>query len=173
MGFVEGTAVTTNLRELVRLRREEFKNWAENPPGERFETRGIVYVGHTFKREAKTGDAQSDGEERKGIGCCPGVVRGRARVILDPRHAEIEPGEILVAPRTDPGWIMLFPSAAGLLVEHGSLLSHSAIVAREMGIPGVVSISGLTAWLQTGDLVELNGSTGRVTRLEAEEKTDA
>lgn len=163
LGFVEGTTVTTNLKDLARLRREEFAGWSEDPPAERFETRGVVYVGNPFQR--KTGAAKPQGEERKGIGCCPGVVRGTARVILDPRHAVIEPGEILVAPRTDPGWIMLFPSAAGLLVEHGSLLSHSAIVAREMGIPAVVSLDGLTAWLRNGDHVELDGSTGRVTRL--------
>jgi pyruvate,water dikinase len=83
-------------------------------------------------------------------------------VILDPRAAAIEAGEILVAPRTDPGWIMLFPAAAGLLVEHGSLLSHSAIVAREMGIPAIVSIAGVTAWVQTGDWLEMDGATGVV-----------
>ena len=171
MGFVEGTAVTTNLKALARLRKEEFAAFQENPPSGRFETRGMVYVGHDFQAAGK--DETVEGEERKGIGCCPGVVRGRARVILDPRNAEIEPGEILVAPRTDPGWIMLFPSAAGLLVEHGSLLSHSAIVAREMGIPAVVSIPNLTSWLKTGDQVELDGSTGRVTRLEEKEPVHA
>jgi pyruvate,water dikinase len=57
---------------------------------------------------------------------------------------------------------MLFPAATGLLVEYGSLLSHSAIVARELGLPAVVSISGLTSWLKTGDWVELDGSTGLV-----------
>ena len=60
---------------------------------------------------------------------------------------------------------MLFPSAAGVLVERGSLLSHSAIVAREMGIPAVVSLTGVTSWLHDGDLVELDGSTGIVVRL--------
>jgi phosphohistidine swiveling domain-containing protein len=164
LGFVEGTAVTLNLRNLVRLRREEFAEFEKSFPAGRFETRGVVYVGHDFQAAKKTRADAVGGEERKGVGCCPGIVQGRARVILDPRHAEILPGEILVAPRTDPGWIMLFPSAAGLLVEHGSLLSHSAIVAREMGIPAVVSVDGLTLWLKTGDLIELDGSTGRVTR---------
>lgn len=168
MGFVEGTAVTLNLRELVKLRREEFAGYEMKPPSGRFETKGVVYVGHDFQAKTNSATASAGGDERKGIGCCPGIVQGRARVILDPRHAEILPGEILVAPRTDPGWIMLFPSAAGLLVEHGSLLSHSAIVAREMGIPAVVSVDGLTSWLRTGDLVELDGSTGRITRREAE-----
>ncbi len=173
MGFVEGTAITTNLKDLARLRREEFARWAEDFPAGRFETRGVVYAGNTFQPKTPANPSAPPGEERKGIGCCPGIVRGKARVILDPRQAVIEPGEILVAPRTDPGWIMLFPSAAGLLVEHGSLLSHSAIVAREMGIPAVVSIEALTAWLRTGDSVELDGSTGRVTRLQPEENAHA
>jgi pyruvate,water dikinase len=169
LGFVEGTAVTTDLKSLAKLRREEFAEFGDNPPAGRFETRGLVYVGHGFEGKKAMDSEIPSGEESKGLGCCPGIVRARVRVILDPRDARIHPGEILVAPRTDPGWIMLFPSASGLLVEHGSLLSHSAIVAREMGIPAVVSIAGLTSWLQTGDLVELDGSTGRVTRLQPEE----
>src|SRR5205807_9107242 len=106
------------------------------PPSDRFETRGIVDHGNTYQAAPKpsAGDAA---EQMSGIGCCPGVVRGRARVVRDPRNAVIHAGEILVAERTDPGWIMLFPSAAGLLVEYGSLLSHSAIVAREVGLPAV------------------------------------
>ena len=104
-----------------------------------------------------------------GLGCCPGVVRGTVRVITDPRGATIRQGEILVAERTDPGWIMLFPACSGLLVERGSLLSHSAIVAREMGIPAVVSISGITRWLTTGDLVEMDGASGVVRKLDREE----
>jgi pyruvate,water dikinase len=74
-------------------------------------------------------------------------------------------GEILVAERTDPGWVMIFPAAAGLLVERGSLLSHSAIVARELGLPTIVSICGLTRWLADGDWVEMDGSSGLVTKI--------
>jgi pyruvate,water dikinase len=61
---------------------------------------------------------------------------------------------------------MLFPSASGLLVERGSLLSHSAIVAREMGIPAIVSVAGVTHWLKDGDWVELDGASGVVRRLD-------
>ena len=87
------------------------------------------------------------------------------RVVTDPRNAELKSGSILVAERTDPGWILLFPLAAGLLVEHGSLLSHSAIVAREMGIPAIVSIPGVTRWLSDDDCVELDGAAGIVRRI--------
>ncbi|MGH7944107.1 MAG: PEP/pyruvate-binding domain-containing protein, partial [Opitutaceae bacterium] len=164
LGFVEGTIVTTDFKTLVALRQREFAAYREKTaPADRFATRGAVHLGNTF--QAETPAVTPDGDALKGIGCCPGVVRARARVVLDPRNAAIESGEILVAPRTDPGWIMLFPSAAGLLVEHGSLLSHSAIVAREMGIPAIVSISGVTAWVQTGEWLEMDGGTGVVRKL--------
>ena len=70
----------------------------------------------------------------------------------------------MVARFTDPGWITLFANAAGILVERGSLLSHSAIVARELGIPAIVAIDGVMEWLQTGDVVEMDGATGVVKR---------
>jgi rifampicin phosphotransferase len=159
LAFVEGTAVTTSLAELVNLRKKEFEAYQKSSPADRFETRGMVYVGNSFQAPA---EATPPGNDLRGIGCCPGVVRGRVRVILDPQSATPEPGEILVARRTDPGWITLLPAAAGLLVEFGSLLSHSAIVAREMGIPSIVAIPDLIKQLETGDLVEMDGSRGTV-----------
>ena len=166
LGFVEGTAVTTDLAGLTALRQREFAGFrAKTKPADRFETRGAVYLGNRFQAAQAT--VAPTGDMLQGTGCCPGVVRAKARVILDPHAAVIESGEILVAPRTDPGWIMLFPAAAGLLVEHGSLLSHSAIVAREMGIPAIVSISGVTRWINTGDWLEMDGSTGVVRKIAA------
>lgn len=168
LGYCEGTAASTDLRGLVALRRAEFENYATMPaPTDRCETRGAVHQGNTFQADPTERSDQSDqsGDIRTGLGCCPGVVRGRVRVIRHPRGATILPGEILVAERTDPGWVMLFPSAAGLLVERGSLLSHSAIVSRELSLPGIVSIPGVTAWLKTGDVVEMDGSTGIIRRI--------
>jgi pyruvate,water dikinase len=167
LGFVEGSTTTIDFRELAALRKREFDGFRAAPaPADRFETVGAVHQGNRF--EAVAGGQPQEGEERRGIGCCPGVVRGRARVITDPRNAVILKGEILVAERTDPGWIMLFPACAGLLVERGSLLSHSAIVAREMGIPAIVSLPGVTAWLKDGDWVELDGATGIARRIQVD-----
>jgi pyruvate,water dikinase len=172
-GFVEGTAVTTNLAGLAALRRAEFDCWRQTPPpADRFDTRGIVGHGQEYRSTVAPPQAP-DGESLQGLGCCPGVVRGRVRVIIDPRGAVIRQGEILVAERTDPGWIMLFPACAGLLVERGSLLSHSAIVAREMGIPAVVALGGITAWLADGDLVEMDGARGVVRRISEEDGAHA
>jgi pyruvate,water dikinase len=165
LAFVEGRATTTDLKGLVTIRKLEFDRYrSEPPPPDRFETRGVVYVGNTCQLE--TAYVPPAGESLKGIGCCAGIVHGRVRIICDPRRATVTSGEIIVAQRTDPGWVMIFPAAAGLLVEHGSLLSHSAIVAREMGLPAVVSLRGLTDWLKDGDWVEMDGSTGVVTKIQ-------
>jgi len=94
-------------------------------------------------------------------------VRGRARVVHDPRTVVLAPGDILVAERTDPGWVLLFPAASAVLVERGSLLSHAAIVARELGLPAVVGVPGLTTWLADGEPIELDGAAGVVRRLAA------
>ncbi len=168
LGFGEGTASSNQLRELALMRQREFEAYEQTAaPADRFETRGMVY--HAQSYQAQQAAVEITGDVIQGIGCCPGVVKGQVRVVRDPRGVELKQGEILVAERTDPGWIMLFPAAAGLLVEHGSLLSHSAIVAREMGIPAVVALSGVTSWLQSGDWVEMDGRSGAVKRIEAPE----
>jgi len=166
LGFIEGTATCTNLKGLAALRKAEFERYhGGETPDRRFETRGIVHHGNSFRAATGTIVAGS-GDERSATGCCPGKVRGPARVIRSPENAEIHPGEILIAERTDPGWVMLFASAAGLVIEHGSLLSHAAIVARELGIPAVIGVTGACRWLADGDIVELDGATGTVRRIE-------
>jgi pyruvate,water dikinase len=169
-GFVQGYAVGTDLKGLVALRRREYDAYARmEKPADRFETRGIVYHANRFTgTEGFMPEGVPDGDLRQGTGCGPGAASGRARVVTDPATAHIEPGEILVAERTDPGWVMLFPLASGLVVERGSLLSHSAIVAREMGIPTVIGLEGATAWLRTGDMVHVDGRVGCVRRLRAD-----
>lgn len=166
VAYTEGAAACDDLRGLAAVRRRAFERYAElEPPADRFETFGAPYIANSFAGSAGSGAGEGgDGGEDglRGIGCCPGVVRGRARVIRDPRGAELKQGEILVAERTDPGWIMLFPAAAGILVERGSLLSHSAIVAREMGIPAIVSIPGVTTRIESGHWIEMDGARGTV-----------
>lgn len=181
LGFVEGTATCPDLRGLAALRRRAFEGFRqEEPPADRFATFGWVHHGQDLQwapPETAASPAEGSGEDageapedpawvRQGLGCCPGEVRGPVRVVRDPRGVALPAGTILVAERTDPGWIMLFPAAAGLLVERGSLLSHSAIVARELGLPAVVSVPGLTGWLKDGDWVAFDGRTGRIQRLE-------
>ena len=165
LGFIEGNATTTDLRGLVAIRQAEFAHHrAADAPADRFSTYGAVHQGNQF-RPIMTASIATLGDSRKGLACSPGLVRGKVRVVRDPRNVVLQPGEILVAERTDPGWVLLFASAAGLLVERGSLLSHAAIVSREMRLPAIVSIPGVTAWLQDGDEVEFDGSTGEIQKI--------
>ncbi|GAA0480049.1 phosphoenolpyruvate synthase [Actinoplanes capillaceus] len=92
-----------------------------------------------------------------------GTVTGPARVILDPVGAHLEPGEILIAPSTDPGWTPLFLTAGGLVMEMGGANSHGAVVAREYGIPAVVGVPDATTHLHTGQQVTVDGATGLIT----------
>jgi pyruvate,water dikinase len=96
----------------------------------------------------------------------PGVAEGRARIVREPRSARLQPGEILVCPRTDPGWTPLILTAAGVVMEVGGLTTHGSAVAREHGIPAVVAIREATRRLKDGDLVRVDGTTGAVTVLE-------
>jgi phosphohistidine swiveling domain-containing protein len=162
----DGTETTADLAALSVQRRVEFEEYqrGEAPP-DRFETRGPVHRHEQWDRQSADHLPVAT-DEIKGIGACPGTVRGRVRVVLDPRCAVLEQGEILVARQTDPGWVVLFPSASGLLVERGSLLSHSAIVSRELRLPCIVSLPDITRILKTGDVVEMNGSTGMIRVLE-------
>jgi len=92
-----------------------------------------------------------------------GTVTGKARVILDPVSAQLEPGEILVAPSTDPGWTPLFMTAGALVMEMGGPISHGAVVAREYGIPAVVGVPDATTRIKTGDILSVDGAAGTIT----------
>jgi rifampicin phosphotransferase len=90
-------------------------------------------------------------------------VTAQARVILDPRGARLEPGEVLVAPSTDPGWTPLFLTAGGVVMEMGGAMSHGAVVAREYGIPAVVGLPDATERIATGQRITVDGSEGTIT----------
>ena len=99
----------------------------------------------------------------RGACASPGIAEGRARVILDPSTGvDLEPGEILVAPYTDPAWTPLFPAAAAVIVEVGSYLSHAGTVAREYQIPCLVDVRDCTRRLETGQLLRVNANEGWV-----------
>ena len=163
--YIDGKSTTNNLKELIEIRKAQYEKYKDDLPDDRFYAYGAVNIGNEFKKEEKVESTEGGKVDLKGIGASPGIVQGKVRVVRDPKNAKIEQGEILVAEFTDPGWIMLFPSSSGILVERGSLLSHSASVSRELGIPCVVGITGLISSLKDGDQVEMNGTTGEVKKL--------
>jgi len=103
-----------------------------------------------------------------GLAGCPGSARGRARVILSPFDGtDLQPGEVLIAPITDPSWTPLFVPAAAVVVDVGAPISHAVIVSRELGIPCVVSVTDATRKIPNGALLDVDGTNGTVTLVDA------
>jgi phosphohistidine swiveling domain-containing protein len=169
-GMIRGTGISAALSDIVDNRRNEFAEYrnSDDPP-RRFITNGPAQLASSMQ-EVMAGDPETSDENRRGQACSQGIVRGPVRIVRDPRDSNIRSGEILVAQRTDPGWVTIFPLVTGMIMERGSLLSHSAIVARELGIPAVVGVDNACSWLEDGDWVELNGATGTIRRINATER---
>jgi len=115
-------------------------------------------------------------DELTGIGVCGGQVTGTARVIFDPDHADLEEGDILVCPTTDPSWTPLFMLAEALVIDTGGVMSHGAIVARELGVTCVINSKRGTRDIPDGTQITVDGTSGRVIihqPLAASERNDA
>ena len=153
-----------DVAELIAKRRERRAAY------ERIEFRSNTWAGNPDAREIVDDVAaptRADGPVRiDGVGASQGVVEGIVRVVEDPGFADVEPGEVLVAPTTDPSWCSIMFVSAALVVDLGGMLSHAAVVARELGIPCVVNAGDATRKLRTGDRVRVDGGTGVVDVLE-------
>ena len=160
VNFAEGLGVPEgewfDVRQVIAERRAEYeRNLGITPPG--------VVVGRFDPAHCIPDETQRDAELLSGVAVSAGVATGRARVILRADANErVLPGEILVAPFTDPGWTPYFLPAAGIVVDMGGQLSHGSIVARELGIPAVVNVGPATAIIRTGQTVEVDGNRGLV-----------
>ena len=126
----------------------------------------LLSDGRAFYGAPGPAAAEGDGA-LTGSPVSPGIVEGRVRVVLSPHETELQPGEILVCPGTDPAWTPLFLAAGGLVMEVGGMMTHGAVVAREYGIPAVVGVAQATTRLQTGQWVRVDGGTGRIEILDA------
>ena len=165
LGAIEGFSLSPDLRGIVSARKtEDEASAARIDPPERIEIRGPA-ISPSWTPDKVVKDSSI---EKKGTGCSAGRVTAKARVVRDPRREALEPGDILVARHTDPGWIAVFSNASAIVVERGSLLSHSAIVARELGIPCVVGLKGATQWIEDGEIISVDGGTGLVERVDAQ-----
>lgn len=146
-----------DIRDLVRQRRADYAHELQR----RHVPRVLLSDG-TEPTPAGTADGTESQGMLRGTPASPGSVTGRARVIFDPTGAYLEPGEILVAPSTDPGWTPLFLTAGGLVMEMGGAISHGAVVAREYGIPAVVGVADATERITTGQQITVDGAAGKV-----------
>lgn len=163
IAFSRGSLPEGELKGLVDLRRRLYSRFSEEAPPRRVAVRGSVYAG--YRKTAPPMQSATDPVLR-GIPSSPGTVRGCVRVVRDPSMVQHVDGEILVAATTEPGWMFLMHGANGLIVERGSVLSHAAIIGRELGLPTIIGLEGATSLLATGDQVEMNGTTGEIRILE-------
>jgi pyruvate,water dikinase len=152
-------------REVIREREARIATLATLEPP--FVLVGGVIPSSTWQRlDARHVEPAVAGTVLDGIPGCPGEATGRARVVLDPANGgDLEPGDVLVAPITDPSWTPLFVPAAAVVVDVGAQVSHAVIVSRELGIPCVVSVTDATRRITDGARVHVNGTTGVVTVL--------
>jgi pyruvate,water dikinase len=160
-----------NMRETVIRRKKHYSMYALLPAYSR-----IIFSGAEFDknhRSVNTSEFISDNDEMSGIPCSGGEVRGEAYVVSDPKTVTDINDKILITKMTDPGWVFLLAAAKGVVSEKGSLLSHTAIISRELGIPAVVNVENLLSTVRTGDIVSLNGTTGEVKILERAQKRSA
>jgi len=151
-------AAGEDLRSTVRERRDRYDTELRR----RHVPRVLLSDG-TELEALGSASAPADEGALRGTPASAGTVTAVARVILDPVGAHLEPGEILVAPSTDPGWTPLFLTAGGLVMEMGGANSHGAVVAREYGIPAVVGVPRATEAITTGEEVTVDGASGVVT----------
>ncbi|WP_280423581.1 PEP-utilizing enzyme [Nocardia carnea] len=149
---------------LIAERWEWFDRLSEVEPPFIIETGKVPPITTWTKRKDPAVDVAVAGEVLTGLPACAGVATGIARVIDDPADAgDLEPGEILVAPLTDPGWTPIFTSAEAVVVNVGSSMSHAAIVSRELGIPCVLGVRNATKRIADGTRLTVDGGAGTVT----------
>lgn len=145
---------TADLQQKTAARRAAYQFWCSYEPPEALNA----------AEQPLPPPSQAVGEALTGIPASSGVARGPVRIIHRPEEAErLKPGDILVTLATDPGWTPVFPLVGGLVLVYGGQLSHGAIVAREYGVPAVVSVAEAMTRLQEGMMVTVDGSNGRIT----------
>jgi len=153
LGLCQGR--TVDAAQLVPRRRKEYER-------NKTVTLPVTFTGRPKPVEPKATGVPAS-RVLKGLSVSPGLVTGKARVILDPaKDAHIESGEILVAPVTDASWTPLFLMAKAIVVDVGGLLSHGSVVAREYGIPGVLNVLTGTKVIKTGQTITVDGAKGEV-----------
>jgi pyruvate,water dikinase len=141
--------------QLIRERRDTYRSYRALTPPRVLTSDGEVITG-TYRRDGIPAGALI------GLPVCAGTVEGRARVIGDISHADLQAGDILVTAYTDPSWTPLFVGIKGLVTEVGGLMTHGAVIAREYGLPAVVGVEQATQLIQDRQQIRVNGTDGYI-----------
>lgn len=149
-----------DMKETVSSRKKKYEMFSLLPAYSR-----IIFSQKAFDknhRNINMAAVQSSKDEMVGVPCSNGIVEGEVYIVTDVKKAGSVKDKILVTKTTDPGWVFLLAEAKGVVSEKGSLLSHTAIISRELGIPAVVGIENILSTLKNGDIIRIDGSTGVV-----------
>lgn len=152
---IETGDLKQNISQLLEERKKQFELYKKLTPPRVMTSEGEIITGR--RRDVKALEGALIGTP-----VSAGIVEGYAKIVLHPEEAKLIPGEIMIAPFTDPGWTPLFHSAKGLVMEVGGMMTHGAVVAREYGIPSVVGIDGATEIIKNGDYIRVDGTKGYV-----------
>lgn len=156
------------MQEIIKRRREQYRRFESLPAYSR-----LVFAEKVFDKAPRNVGGMKTADLAdclEGTACSGGKARGEVLLVENPTKQVDTAGKILVAKMTDPGWVFLLAGAAGIVVEKGSLLSHTAIISRELGKPAVVGVDHATRLLKSGDLVEVDGDTGQITVIRRKEE---
>ncbi|MBC2317691.1 phosphoenolpyruvate synthase [Listeria booriae] len=140
---------------IITTRKADYNQFDKLTPPRVLTSDGEIITGK-YKRENLPPDAII------GLPVSSGTIEGRARVILNMADANLEEGDILITPFTDPSWTPLFVSIKGLVTEVGGLMTHGAVIAREYGLPAVIGVENATTRIQDGDHIRVNGTEGYI-----------
>jgi len=149
-----------DLKELIDTRKQEYQMFSKLPNNSR-----LVFMNKVFEKKhfnINSAVMFENESEFFGIPCSSGLVSGEVVVVEDPKTIKDFKDKILVTKMTDPGWVFLITLAKGIIAEKGSLLSHTAIISRELNIPSIVGVKNVTSILRTGDIIKMNGNTGEI-----------
>lgn len=141
--------------QIIKERKAEYKSYEKLTPPRVITSDGEIVTGAYKRENLPTGAIV-------GLAVSAGVIEGRARVIFSIEDADLEDGDILVTPFTDPSWTPLFVSIKGLVTEVGGLMTHGAVIAREYGLPAVVGVENATKLIKDGQRIRVNGTEGYV-----------
>ena len=147
-----------NMIDVINRRKEDYKLFECLPAYTR-----IIFMNNEFDKHhtnINMNKFYNNEDELRGIPCSNGKVRGEALVITNVNEVKDVKNKILITKMTDPGWVFLLSTAKGIISEKGSLLSHTAIISRELKIPSIVGVNKLLNTIKSGDEIEMDGTTG-------------
>ncbi len=159
-----------NMQELVEQRKEDYKMFKMLPSYSR-----LIFADNEFDKyhaNINVKKIYNSNVELRGIPCSNGIVEGEALVINDVSEAKNVKDKILITKMTDPGWVFLLATAKGVISEKGSLLSHTAIISRELKIPSIVGVDKLLDTIQSGDVIQMDATKGIIKIIAKKEENE-